>query len=442
MENKGTDTAAPTDALDILSEIPAGGTAAAAPEPEATSLDSGPTSTTSALYRAAIGKVSTDFYQRVFDRFETAERTGPSWNWAAALITFNWMVFRKLWLAALVYVGALVATLVSVLGLGKLVFQWSSPLETGLLGLLALVFVAVPGVYGNALLHWASRKKMAQALATNATVPEACAMLEQQASTKQRLIWIALANALLVGATVGISVALPDADRLPQSPGAMEQAQSAPSAAASSPNTTPIAPPPIPAASAPAAAMESAAAASAPASSTAPAPAAAEPVAVAVSPAAPAPLPAPNKATAATIATAPAAVVTIAPPAPLAPPAPAVVEKPAAPEKPAAKASSAPANKAAEKTQASPITANTATSDAAAGKKIYINVGLFAKESNAHNAHDKLARAGLPAKEQQVTGTKGTFTRVRVGPYKTMAAAEKAAEKIRGQGLEAVVVRQ
>jgi cell division protein FtsN len=436
MENKGTDNAAPTDALDILSEIPAG--AGAAPEPEATSLDNGPTSTTSALYRAAIGKVSTDFYQRVFDRFETAERTGPSWNWAAALITFNWMVFRKLWLAALVYVGAVVAALVSVLGLGKLVFQWSSPLEMGLLGLLALVFVVVPGIYGNALLHGACRKKMAQALAANTTVPEACAMLEQQASTKQRLIWIALANALLVGATVGISVALPDADRLPQSPGAMEQAPSAPGSAASAPNTTPIAPPPIPAASAPAAAMESAA----PASSPAPAPAAAEPVAGAVPPTAPAPLPAPNKATAATIAAAPAAVVTSAPPAPLAPPAPAVVEKPAAPERPAAKTSNAPANKAAEKTQASATAAKAATSDAAAGKKIYINVGLFAKESNAHNAHDKLAKAGLPAKEQQVTGTKGTFTRVRVGPYKTMAAAEKAAEKIRGQGLEAVVVRQ
>ena len=83
-----------------------------------------------------------------------------------------------------------------------------------------------------------------------------------------------------------------------------------------------------------------------------------------------------------------------------------------------------------------------ATADATAGKKIYINVGLFAKESNAHNAHDKLTKAGLHPKEQQVTGTKGTFTRVRVGPFKTMAQAEKAAEKIKGQGLEAVVVRQ
>ena len=88
------------------------------------------------------------------------------------------------------------------------------------------------------------------------------------------------------------------------------------------------------------------------------------------------------------------------------------------------------------------ITEKTKTNEAADGKKIYINVGLFAKESNARNAHDKLTKAGLPAKEQQVTGSKGTFTRVRVGPYKTLAQAEKAAEKIKSQGLEAVVVRQ
>lgn len=425
MENKGTDNASPPEALDILSEIPADG-ASAVPAPEATSLDTGPASATADLYRAAVGKVNTDFYQRVFERFESTERTGPTWNWAAALLTVNWMAFRQLWAAAIVYVGTLVLALILVLGLGRLVFHWPSPVEMGLLALLALLSVVVPGAFGNTLLHAASRKKMALALAANTTVPEACAMLEKQASSKQRLIWIALANAVLVGATVGISMALPDADRLPLNTPAPEQAPPAASAAASAPAITIAAPiaTPTTAASDPVAAVLPAAPASAPASSPAPAP-----------------LPAPQ-ASAAAIASAPPAVLNSAPPVPLAPPVPAVVEKPVVPEKPVAKTTPASPSKPANKTKASAAAANTATSDAAAGKKIYINVGLFAKESNAHSAHDKLAKAGLPAKEQQVKGTKGTFTRVRVGPYKTMAAAEKAAEKIRGQGLEAVVVRQ
>jgi cell division septation protein DedD len=115
------------------------------------------------------------------------------------------------------------------------------------------------------------------------------------------------------------------------------------------------------------------------------------------------------------------------------PQAPSIVEKPITPEKPSDKAANKIGNKTTEKTK---------TNEAADGKKIYINVGLFAKESNARNAHDKLTKAGLAAKEQKVTGSKGTFTRVRVGPYKTLAQAEKAAEKIKSQGLEAVVVRQ
>jgi cell division septation protein DedD len=249
-------------------------------------------------------------------------------------------------------------------------------------------------------------------------VPEACAMLDRQASTKQRLIWIALANALVVGATVGISIALPDADRLPLNTPTIEQTRTvttAPITVASAPEvqasatqvqaSTSIAP-----ASAPSSAPASGS--SAPAFATTPTP---QPALIAKEPVA---------------VTPPAAAIST-------PPAPSIVEKPIAPEKPADKAASKAANNVASKT-----TEKTKTNEATDGKKIYINVGLFAKESNARNAHDKLTKAGLPAKEQQVTGSKGTFTRVRVGPYKTLAQAEKAAEKIKSQGLEAVVVRQ
>ena len=98
---------------------------------------------------------------------------------------------------------------------------------------------------------------MAAALAANTTVPEACAMLDAQASGKPRLIWLALANALLVGATVGISIALPDADRL--TPMAQAPAAVPATTVASSPISVAIAPEvsasavPVAAASAPAA---------------------------------------------------------------------------------------------------------------------------------------------------------------------------------------------
>ena len=60
---------------------------------------------TSALYRAAIGPIRTDHYLRLFTHFEAADRPGIHWNWAASLCTLNWMAFRRLWGAALAYMG-------------------------------------------------------------------------------------------------------------------------------------------------------------------------------------------------------------------------------------------------------------------------------------------------------------------------------------------------
>ena len=74
-----------------------------------TALDNTDEHSTTALYRAAIGDISNGYYLPRFTRFEAADRPGLSWNWAAALNTLNWLMFRQLWQAALVYSGSIVA---------------------------------------------------------------------------------------------------------------------------------------------------------------------------------------------------------------------------------------------------------------------------------------------------------------------------------------------
>ena len=59
-----------------------------------------------ALYRAALGPVTPSAYLPVFARFDEVGRTTTHWNWVASLCTLNWLVFRQLWGAALVYVAA------------------------------------------------------------------------------------------------------------------------------------------------------------------------------------------------------------------------------------------------------------------------------------------------------------------------------------------------
>ena len=152
---------------------------------------------TTALYRAALGPLNTERYLALFDRFDAAGRAGLVWNTAAGLCTLNWMAFRGLWGAALVYLAAAEGMALLVLGLGRHYFDWPAGVELGVLGSLLLLSVVVPGLYGNALLHAEVRRRMASAVTDAHTVREACEALEKQAPTRQRLQAFLAGNAVL-----------------------------------------------------------------------------------------------------------------------------------------------------------------------------------------------------------------------------------------------------
>ena len=440
----------------------------------AMSLDSPSDNAMTALSRLALGPVNTDYYLAVFERFDSTGRTTTTWNWAACLATLNWMVFRQLWGAALVYVAAAEGLALIVFGIGRSFLNWPPGVELGVLGAFAVLAFAVPGLYGNAILYADIRKRIARALAASRTVPEACALLEKQASSRKRLQMVVLANGVLgVAALIAYLVWSPsDTKPLALEP-AVTVAQA--TAAATAASAT------VPAASAPARPQ----AAGQVASTAAPMPEAApEPAPVAESRPDPAPASTPAPAAAAAKASAaPKASASTAPPATVTPPpaepapsarpasapaskaaasasAPAKTATPAASARasattsPAASAASTPAPRreaaasrasAATKPKA-PASATTAadkplpTVGAAAG--YYINVGLFAEEANARKTQARLLNEGLPAFRQELDGAKGRRIRVRVGPYDSRAQADAAAESIRAMALDAVVFKQ
>ena len=363
----------------------------------ATSLDRSEGNATATLYRAAIGSINTGYYERVFTRFEEKDRSGPSWNWTAALTTLNWMVFRKLWGAALAYAGAMAAAALLVLGIGRLVVQMPPDTVWSLLALLGLASVAIPGFYGNALLHAACRKRMVEALATTATVEEACAALQTDEVTVKRMLVIAMVNLVLVGLCFAVYRLMPVAEHLPADAASMGAsavggaAMGAAMGSASMPAARTIAEPPQAERPAPATSAE--------ANFDTPASAPAE-----------APSPAPIESASA--------------PLPLPPPPPLLSPSP----------SPSPT------TFVTPSIEPKAPPKAPNSKKYFVNVGLFADENNALNAYTRLSDAGLASTKTKVKGTRGTFTRVRAGPYATPAEATKAAEKIRALQLDAVVV--
>lgn len=449
------------------------------------SLDSPSDNAMTALYRVALGPVNTEHYLPIFARFDDAGRTTTTWNWPAALFTLSWLVFRQLWGAALVYVAAAEGLALLVFGLGRQFLNWPQPVEWGILAAIALFSCALPGLFANAVLHTEIRKRIARALSASRTVPEAAALLERQASSRQRLSSVVIGHVVVVATALLAYMLFPpggaaEPARAAASTTSTTSAPSAPATPASNPTSglaavsvlrsaasAPPAPPEAvapPSAAAPASAQ---AASSAPAGSTAvasaPAPVAAPTAASrrqpASSPAATAPPVPAATATASTPApkaTAPAA--TASKPAPSAAPAPAAATSAAGTKAKAGSPATPPASKPAAPVAASKAASKASTpaparppASAASDPELamvgsapgfYINVGLFAEEANARKTQSRLLNEGLPAFRQPLESAKGTRIRVRVGPFDSKAEADTAAQTIQRMGLEAVVFKK
>ena len=368
---------------------------------------------TTTLYRAAIGPVNTGYYLPIFTRFEAADHAGISWNTAAGLLTLNWLVFRKLWVAALAYVGILVAVALLVFGIGRLVLQFSDTLMMTLALGFGLVAFVLPGLFGNALLHTECRKAMSKALVGHANVADARDALLRQASTRRRAIWLAAANAacLLIGVGVYLQVAaLSPITVMP--PGALDAGQvvvartvDAPISPITADTAMPAASAAVSVASAPLVIASAAAPALAAASTSAPETAAkAEPKVDSA-----------------------AAMV------------PAVEAKPIKEAIPAVSKAKLPP--AAPTPTAKPAKPSASTPKEATSRPFFINVGLFAIPENAARANAKLLEAQLPSVVKELKSTKGRQIRVRVGPFASQAAADAAAEKIKALQLDAAVIQ-
>ena len=425
----------------------------------AMSLDSPSDNAMAAMSRLALGPVNTDYYLKVFERFDDTGRTTTTWNWAACLCTLNWMLFRQLWGAALVYVAAAEGLALIVFGVGRSFLHWPVGIELGVLGAFAVLAFAVPGLYGNAILYADVRKRIARALAASRTVPEACALLEKQASSRKRLQVLVLANVVLGLAALIAYLALSPSDVKPLALEPAVTVAQATAAAQAAPATKPVGALPVPEAEGattlpmpvPEVTTEPplAPAPQAPAAALKPAPVASAPLAVAQAPATTAvqksaepPAPVPSASSTPSPAAAKASTPKPAtPPASTRAPAPAASATATAPERRDA-ASRAAARTKPKTPAAAASSADTTLPTVGTAQGYYINVGLFAEEANARKTQARLLNEGLPAFRQELNNSKGRRIRVRVGPYATRAQADAAAEAIRAMALDAVVFKQ
>lgn len=344
---------------------------------------SAPENATTALYRAALGHGNTPRYLTVFAAFDERGMARAHWNTAAGLFSLFWLVYRGLWGRAVLYASAVFALAALAWWMRPMWAAWPDGVAVGLLGLLLVLAVVVPGLGGDGWLHADVRARMTEAVRRARTVEEACQAL---AGRRRAERWGVVA--LLMGSALALAVALWWWRGVEDGPPPAEPAPAVVAAVAEPPADAaqPAEPSPSPAN-----------------------PAASEPVAGPVTSAEPVPVL--------------VALPTVA--APVSAPEPVPTPAPAPP----------PAQ-----TEAKPTVA------AAAAEPIrprlngpVVNVGLFADPANARRVQERLAAARLPVVVDPVESSRGTLSRVRVGPFADKAQAEKAAAKVRALGLEAQV---
>ncbi len=186
------------------------------------------TSVAPALYRAALGPVNLEHYLAAFERLDATGRVLPGWNLAAALCPLGWLVFRRLWRQALLAFAALAsgALLLWAVGHRWLALPWPMLAGLALAGL--TVLCGGLGLYGDALVHADVRRRIDGAVSAASTMREAMELLQRQAGSRRRLLWVAVVGAALAAAAAWLAFAGAMGDRW--MPDAGEPASVAPSA--------------------------------------------------------------------------------------------------------------------------------------------------------------------------------------------------------------------
>ena len=144
-------------------------------------------------YTAVLGPDNREYYLDHFSRFDDEGKTSPTWNWSALLVTLYWLLYRKMWVYAAIYlalpftlwglfwvVGAVAGSLVGIVG------------SLGFFGYAAVVLIVMP-MYVNALYYRHCRKTIETVRATTQGTQAQLAELAGKGGTSRAayiFIWV------------------------------------------------------------------------------------------------------------------------------------------------------------------------------------------------------------------------------------------------------------
>ena len=161
------------------------------------------------LYRAAVGDAKAGYYVPLFYRFDQPGASRASWNWPAFFVTFFWLLYRRMYGPAVVYVMVWpIALVILAVVVGMLLGDVAGALVYWIAAL-GVQLVALP-MFANAVFHWHVRNQIRK---LSADTPSHAALVQRligQASTSgaAAIVGVICIGGLAAGGLVA-AVALP-----------------------------------------------------------------------------------------------------------------------------------------------------------------------------------------------------------------------------------------
>ena len=152
---------------------------------------------------AVIGDANTSYYLERFARLAHGDSGG--WHWPGFFVTWYWMLYRKMWVPALVYFFQPYVTVMVLAGVAA-----AAPAVAGLLYIVWIVAqLAVPGLFVNRWYYNHCMKKIRDVRARGGSKEQMLGRLEGLGGTSNILVIIVAFVVIFMGIGILAAVALP-----------------------------------------------------------------------------------------------------------------------------------------------------------------------------------------------------------------------------------------
>ncbi len=179
------------------------------PPSEDSSYSTVPADLSGDLYEALIGPHNREAYLQRFSRFDARGKAGLDWHWGAFVSALNWLLYRGMWGAALLYSALMLAAMLGLFGIARLVIDMSGNTTLVLFAAFMLASSVLAALLAHGAFYRFCKKRILETVGLSDNLRDARRRLAEQAATQRRLFVLLIVNLALATLVIWVYQHMP-----------------------------------------------------------------------------------------------------------------------------------------------------------------------------------------------------------------------------------------